>query len=262
MLLNTAKAHACRSRGILLSSLTFFLANAASEPAPMVDPVAGAVNQLKSTNRAERKAAVTQLQEWVEKEPAAAKKILLMQLAQSTEPEIRERCLQLLKPIAVREFGNFGEGYMGISMGEATPTQVPGEAEPRCGLVISSITKDSPAQKAALQQGDVIIGLNQHQWKDPQSILDQRSGLSAKIRAVGAGKQAKVEVWRKEQLIQVEVLLTRRPGNIDQMEMQLMPNGAIRINEEELKKLVELEKNSDVYFKEWLTRQLAQEGAK
>lgn len=241
---------------IMLGSLVLFQKDASCEPASASDAIVRSMDQLRSTDRTARKAALAHLQEWAAQEPVAAKKILLSQLTQSPEPEIRERCLQLLRPIAAREFGNFGEGYIGISMGDVSMIQVPGEAQPRYGLVITTIQKESPAQQAALQQGDVIIALNHHRWKDPQSITDLQQGLSAKIRAVGAGNRANLEFWRKDKLMQVDMLLTRRPGNIDQLQWQLMPNGGIRINEEEMKRLVEIEKNSDEYFKEWLARQL------
>lgn len=215
------------------------------------------IHRLLEPDRAARLKACEFLATWVEQQPEHAKARFLDLIRKSEEPEIRERCLQLLKPVAAREFGHFGEGYMGISMGDALMIQVPGEAQARCGLVINSTSKDSPAEKAGLQQGDVIVFLNKHFWRDGSTIVDLQQGLSAKIRATGAGKVANLGIWRKNELLQVDVLLTRRPGNIDQMEMQLMPNGGIRINEEELKRAVELEKNSNAYFAEWLEKQLA-----
>lgn len=227
-----------------------------------VEQIDSHIHRLLEPDRTARLEACNYLATWAEQQPDQAKARFLELMRKSEEPEIRERCLQFLKPIAAREFGNFGEGYMGISMGDVTMVQIPGEAQARCGLVINSISKDSPAEKAMLQPGDVIVSINQHRWQEGGTIIDQQQGLSAKIRAVGAGKTAKLGIWRKKELLQIEVLLTRRPSGIDQMEMQLMPNGGIRINEEELKRAVELEKNSNAYFSEWLQKQLKAEPAK
>lgn len=214
------------------------------------------IRRLVLPDRTARLEACKYLTAWAEQEPDAAKARFIGLMRQSTEPEIRERCLQFLKPIAAREFGSFGEGYMGISMGNETTIQVPGEAQASYGLVINAISKGAPAEKAQLKQGDVIVSLNEHQWNIPETIMDLQQGLSAKIRAVGAGKKANLGIWRDNKLLKIEVLLTRRPSNIDQMQMQLMPNGGVRINDDELNRAVEEEKNSNVYFSEWLAKQL------
>lgn len=227
-----------------------------------LEKIETSIDRLLESDRAKRMEACKYLAAWAEQQPDQAKARFLDLLRESEEPEIRERCLQFLKPIAAKEFGNFGEGYMGISMGDVIMVQIPGENQQRCGLTINATSENSPAQKAGLQQGDIIVSLNQHQWKDSGTIIDQQQGLSAKIRAVGAGKTAKLGIWRKNELLHIDVLLTRRPSSIDQMEMQLMPNGGIRINEEELKRAVELEKQSNEYFSEWLEKQLAAKTAK
>jgi predicted metalloprotease with PDZ domain len=217
---------------------------------------------LLSESRDQRIQARTALAKWAEKHTSEAKLLFLQELSVSKEPEIRERCLQFLKPIAAKEYGNFGEGYMGISMGDAVMIQIPGEAQARNGMIISFISKDSPAEKAKLQQGDVIVSLNKKLLMGGENAIEKPRALSEKIRAVGAGKVAHLEIWRKNELLHVDVLLTRRPATIDQLELQLMPNGGMRINEDELKQAVELEKHSNEYFSEWLEKQLAAEPAK
>jgi len=212
---------------------------------------------LISADRAQRLAAHAALTNWAAKEHDAAKALFLDLMRTSQEPEIRERCLQLLRPIAAREYGNFGDGYMGISMGEEVPVPLPGQDKPCFGLMITAVTGDSPAAKAELKEGDVIVSINNHRWQQPQAVIDLDHGLSAKIRAAGAGSKPRFGIWRKKELIEVEVHLSRRPSNLEQLPMQILPNGGIRMDEKELKQLVEDEKNSNAFFTEWLDRQLA-----
>ena len=227
-----------------------------------VEQIDAHFQHLLQPNRSARVEAYKFLASWAEQQPDQAKARFLDLMRQSKEPEIRERCLQFLKPIAAKEYGNFGEGYMGISMGDAVMIQIPGEAQARNGMIISFISKDSPAEKAKLQQGDVIVSLNKKLLMGGENAIEKPRALSEKIRAVGAGKVAHLEIWRKNELLHVDVLLTRRPATIDQLELQLMPNGGMRINEDELKQAVELEKHSNEYFSEWLEKQLAAEPAK
>lgn len=227
-----------------------------------VEKIDAHFQHLLEPNRSARVRAYQFLAAWAEQQPDQAKARFLDLMSQSKEPEIRERCLQFLKPIAAKEYGNFGEGYMGISMGDAVVVQIPGEAQARNGMIISFISKDSPAEKAKLQQGDVIVSINKNLLMGGENAIEKQRALSEKIRGVGAGKVAHLEIWRKNELLHVDVPLTRRPVTIDQLEFQLMPNGGMSINEDELKKAVELEKNSNEYFSEWLEKQLAAERAK
>jgi len=214
------------------------------------------LEQLLSPQKELRKKACEELSAWAEKEPDQAKALFLQWMQESKEPEIRERCLQLLKPIAALEYGLFGEGYMGISMGSALMVQLPGDDKPCYGMSINSVSKGSPAEKFAIQPEDVIVSVNDFKWRDSESILDLNQGLSAKIRAIGAGRKANFGIWRKGKFSTIEVLLTRRPSNIEQMPMQILPNGGIKVDDKELQKMVDVEKNSGAYFAEWLERQL------
>jgi len=228
----------------------------AAEPDFSTTAVQQNTQQLQSADRAQRLQAVDFLTSWAKKEPVEAKKLFLELLRDSNEPEVRERSLQLLKPLAAQEFGSFGEGYLGVSMGMQTLVKLPDEEKPCYGLTISAVTKESPAEKAGVLANDVLIAVGKMRWHDPLKIMDDKAGLSAAVRAVGAGKPTRIGVWRNNGLLWLDASLTRRPGNIEQMQFQLAPNGAFRIDEEELNKMVEEEKNSAAYFAEWLERQL------
>lgn len=238
---------------------------AIADPQPDLFPAAEAsqrLEQLLSPQPEQRKKARQDLAAWADKEPDQAKALFLKCLQDSPEPEIRERCLQLLKPIAAHEYGLFGEGYMGISMGNTVMVQLPGDDKPCYGLIVNSASKGSPAERAEIQPEDVIVSVNDFQWRDSEQILDVNQGLSAKIRAAGAGRKTNFGIWRKGKLLNIEVLLTRRPTNIDQMPLQILPNGGIKVDEKEMQKMMEEEKNSSAYFSEWLERQLQAQAPK
>jgi predicted metalloprotease with PDZ domain len=214
------------------------------------------LEQMLTPDKAGRKKAREELAAWAEKEPDQAKALFLQRMQESTEPEIRERCIQLLKPIAVLEYGLFGEGYIGISMGGALGIKLPDEENPCFGMTINSVSKGSPAEKFAIRPDDVIVSVNDFRWRDAESIQDPNAGLSAKIRGIGAGRKANFGIWREGKLSTIEVLLTRRPSHIDQLPVQIQANGVIKVDDNEMQKIVDEEKNSNVYFSEWLARQL------
>lgn len=214
------------------------------------------VKELQSADRAQRLAAVAALEAWAKTAPDEAKKRFLDLLQNSSEPELRERSLQLLKPIASSEFGNFGEGYLGITMGMETLVKLPNEEKPCYGLPVTGVTNGSPAEKAGIRNGDIIIGIEKTRWPEPQTILAEPNGLSASIRRIGAGKLARFLIWRDQTLHEIDATLTRRPGNLELMQLQFQPNGGFKVDEAEIQRLIEEEKSSDAYFQEWLQRAL------
>lgn len=213
-----------------------------------------ALSRLKSAKRRERHEATQYLTRWAHHDPISAKKMFLLTLDQHTEPEVRERCRWLLKSMAAEDYATFGEGYLGISMGEEWQGQVTGDDNKRYGMVVTAISEGSPAAQAQLQVGDIIVALGEHVWRESQVILDAKQGLSAQIRAIGAGKKAQFGIWRKSELLVCEVLLTRRPKFLDQWRPQIQPNGMMKLDQGELQKLIDEEKNGAAYFEEWLQK--------
>jgi serine protease Do len=80
--------------------------------------------------------------------------------------------------------------------------------EPR-GALVSEVQDDSPAAKAGLEQGDVVLSFNGQE-------IDRVGALSRAVAAVDPGKTAEVVVWRdgKEQRIQAEIGLMPAPERV------------------------------------------------
>ena len=258
---------------LTLGCLAIWLLHPLSAQAPTVDfsdaTIAEHVQKLSAADVGDRKSAMAFMETWVASEPDKARQKFLSLLRDANEPEVRERCLKLLKRIAIREYGKFGEGYVGITMGLEEQINLPGEDKPCFGIPVSWVTKDSPAEKGGIQPGDIIVSLDDIRWRQPMEIGDLGKGLSAKIRAKGAGNKAVFGIWKNEKLTSLEIELSRRPANLENTAlMRLIPNGGIingggfQVDPAELAKLVEEDKSSDKYFAEWLERQFPKEEVK
>ena len=258
---------------LTLACLAFPLLHSLGEQAPpdifSNAAVAGQIQKLGADHSEDRKSAMAFMETWATSEPDKARQKFLSLLSDANEPEVRERCLKLLKRIAIREYGKFGEGYVGITMGMEEQIVLPGDGKPCFGIPVTWVTKDSPAEKGGIQPGDIIVSLDDIRWRQQLEISDLGKGLSAKIRAKGAGNKAVFGIWKNEKLMSLEIELSRRPANLENTAlMRIIPNGGIlkgggfQVDPAELAKLVEEDKSSDKYFAEWLERQFPKKADK
>ena len=88
-------------------------------------------------------------------------------------------------------------GYLGVSMGDATGGQD--------GAVVQEVTPDSPAARAGLQPGDVVVSI------DGKAVQD-RSELVAAIRGHKPGDKVTLVVDRGGNETTITATLTQRPA--------------------------------------------------
>ena len=95
--------------------------------------------------------------------------------------------------------GKVQRGKLGIGIQEVNQALAEsfGLKKP-AGALVGSVEKDSPAAKAGLEAGDVILGINGKQ-------ISSSVELPAIVSAMTPGSQAKLEVWRKGGSRQIEV---------------------------------------------------------
>jgi len=74
------------------------------------------------------------------------------------------------------------------------------------GAVISDVLRDSPAEKAGLQRGDVVLEIDGNKVKNHQDFV-------MKIRQKLAGEKVELSVIRQKKSITVVVTLGEMPGN-------------------------------------------------
>lgn len=107
--------------------------------------------------------------------------------------------------------GHITRGYLGVETQAVAPTlaealKVPHDAAGNAGALVSSVFPDSPAQKAGVQAGDVIVGV------DGQKVGTPRE-LAVDIAAVKPGTAAKLDLLRDGQAKTVSAQLAVLTGN-------------------------------------------------
>ena len=88
-------------------------------------------------------------------------------------------------------------GYLGVAMGDATGGQD--------GAVVQEVTPNSPAARAGLQPGDVVVSI------DGKAVQD-RSELVAAIRGHKPGDKVTLVVVRGGNETTITATLTQRPA--------------------------------------------------
>jgi len=101
----------------------------------------------------------------------------------------------------LKDRGSVERGWLGVKIQTVTPeiAQAIG-LESAKGALISDVTPDSPAAKAGLRQGDVILGYND---KAVKAMRD----LPRLVAETRSGQTLKVELWRNSQEKSVSVTI-------------------------------------------------------
>src|SRR5215471_13885231 len=101
--------------------------------------------------------------------------------------------------------GKITRGWMGVSIQELTPELAKGFGlkEPR-GVLIADVVKDSPADRAGLTSGDVLMEFDGKRVDSPQD-------LQKIVAATAPGKGVPVRVWRDKGERMLEIKLGETP---------------------------------------------------
>jgi serine protease Do len=111
--------------------------------------------------------------------------------------------------------GQIVRGYLGVFMQNVTPDMVKGLGLPKAeGVVVAQVEQDSPAGRAGILPGDVIVKFNGTDVKDSDQI-------SQLVTSTAPGTQVKIEVYRDGQPKTLTATVT-------QLHLQAHPNGAPR----------------------------------
>lgn len=113
--------------------------------------------------------------------------------------------VSMAKPIFSQliQKGSVSRGWMGVTIQPVTEelAQSFGLRQAR-GALINGVMAGSPADKAGIRQGDVIIAFNGVEIKDP-------SHLQRMVAEAGIGKQVKVTVFRDAKQVELNMTLSR-----------------------------------------------------
>ena len=113
------------------------------------------------------------------------------------------------------EFGRVKRGWLGVYIQSLTKefAEAYGVKEEN-GAVVSDVLRDSPAEKAGLQRGDVILEVNGSGVKNHQEFV-------MKIRQKLAGEKVTLTIIRQKKNIKVDVTLDEMPGNEKQTDSRI-----------------------------------------
>jgi hypothetical protein len=155
------------------------------------------------------------------------------------DPEVRERCLDVLRELVNDEYLKDGEGFIGIQMLDEL-ANIPGDPKPRGVIRVTLVVADSAAQRAGLQVNDLIAGMGDLVWHERAASLLFRE----QIRQLKPNTKVTLKVLRNGKLMDLEVTLGKRPLMADFLlfdPRQVDPEAAERVAREG-------------YFRRWLER--------
>jgi serine protease Do len=102
--------------------------------------------------------------------------------------------------------GKVTRGWIGIRIQEVTPEIAKGfNMEGRRGALVADVAGESPAAKAGLRTGDIILDYN-------SEAIEESRELSEKIASARVGTAARLTVLRNGKYISIEVTVGERPS--------------------------------------------------
>ena len=161
-----------------------------------------------------RESAQSDLLEWARQRPEPAMAELFKQSQDATDPEVRERCLEILRGLVGDAYLKEGEGYIGIALGlNDEILTVPGDPAPRNAIRVIEVRANTPGQLAGIQLNDLIVALEGKTWRE--------GGASAlfreRVKAMKPDADASVTILRDGKLVDLKVKLGRRPLMADML---------------------------------------------
>ncbi len=191
-------------KGFPVSLVAVFLLG--QMPAASRELPAGPMANLKSEEFRVRESAQAEILTWARERPGPAMEELYRMSRSAADPEVRERCLAVLRELVNNEYLKDGEGYIGVRMLDETAT-IPGDPAPRSAIRVVEVVPGSAAHQAGLQLNDLIVGLDDRIWRDGQASLP----FMEKVRQLKPGNRIRLQVLRNGEMVDVAVKLGRRP---------------------------------------------------
>jgi S1-C subfamily serine protease len=105
---------------------------------------------------------------------------------------------------ALLEYGYIRRGFLGVSLQPVRlPSGVKRKVEQETGLLVAGVEEGSPAEKAGIFQGDVLISIEDEPLRFPDDLM-QGLGIDR------IGKEMSLRVIRGGELMQIEVVVGDR----------------------------------------------------
>jgi hypothetical protein len=209
-----------------------------------LDLPVGPLSALQSDEFRIRETAQTEILAWARQRPEHAMDLLFRVSRTHEDPEVRQRCLAVLRELVIDDYLKEGEGFLGVRM-QDEKALVQGEAKPRSVIRVIQVVADSAAQQAGVKLNDLIAGLDDKVWHDEAALLP----FMNHVRQLKPGHRVKLKILRDGEMIDLEVKLGRRPLGAD--------NPFLDPRQADLEAAEKAAK--EAYFRRWLERRKAKD---
>lgn len=106
----------------------------------------------------------------------------------------------------LKKTGKVERGWLGVQMQPMTETLAKAVGrKDEAGVIVSVVEPDSPAAKAGLQQGDIILGFDGRAIEKPRD-------LAIAVANAEAGQKAALRIWREGRERTLNVTIGSQPG--------------------------------------------------
>ena len=113
--------------------------------------------------------------------------------------------------------GSVSRGWLGVGIQDVTQDLAKAfQLKSTKGCLITGVMQDTPAQKAGLRKGDVVIQIN-------EKHIQNSNHLRNEIANAGAFSEIEMELIRDGKTILINLRLAERPKKIGQMKMLSQP---------------------------------------
>ncbi len=166
------------------------------------------LEDLRSPEFRVRERAEAELLQWGRKNPEWAMSEILRQSQLAVDPEVRERCLDVLRSLVTDEYMKEGEGYIGIALAMKDDiVTVPGDPKPRHAVRVVEVRVGTPGEKSGILLNDLIVALEGKIWREVEATPAFRES----IKKMKPTTVARLTVFRDGGLVDLQVTLGRRP---------------------------------------------------
>ncbi len=207
------------------------------------------VSRLTAEDYPTRDSAAEALYSWADEGGVEAKDWLVRTALEAEDPELLSQSAEVLRRLVISELARERPGFVGIVM---WPVAIKDEDSEAFGVAVRKVYADSPAEKAGLDAGDVIVELNGDGWMSESAQDD----FAEQVGKLGAGETISLAVIRngKKETEEVEMTLAPRPWSAGEYRTQRETNDLLsrRFQTEE-------EAQREV-FREWLGKFRAEQG--
>lgn len=170
------------------------------------------ITDLGSQQFRQRETAQAELLGWARGQAQASLEALYEKSSTADDPEVRQRLMTVLRELVDDQYLKEGKGYIGIGLKSAV-ANVPGELKPRSLIHVTQIQPNSPGERAGLKVDDLIVSLNDDVWQDELA----NEAFSQKIASMKPNDKVRLKVLRNQNLLDLEVILCRRPVFADNL---------------------------------------------